>query len=217
MYLSIKHFIISNFCKKSRRLLTPLLWSLPCCLLLMGCNEQPSSTSTTEKSLINPTTSAQSQLQADRGEKQALLDNYSTTGSNEMATSTASQSESLIAAAQPKEQSHSLTDANIDHSNALQATLIGDYFGMFPCVFCDSIDVTLNLFADGTVLKTSIYRNSETPKVPLVEPGVYRQDSDMITIVYDKQNIESYRIQNNHLLMMDKNNQPDDDYMLALK
>lgn len=101
--------------------------------------------------------------------------------------------------------------------STLQATLMGDYGGMLPCSSCDNIDITLNLFADGSVLKTSIYNNPDSPQVPLVEPGIYRQDGNTITIVYEKNNIESYRIQDNHLVMMDQNKNLNVDYTLSRK
>lgn len=126
--------------------------------------------------------------------------------------------QSLIAAAQTNDGSRSRQVPMISESgtnSALQATLIGDYVGMLPCTFCDGTAITLNLFADGSVLKTSIYENPQTPQVPLVESGVYRQDNDTITIVYDKKNIESYRIQDNHLVMMNAAKRPDADYTLS--
>ena len=92
---------------------------------------------------------------------------------------------------------------------------MSDYGGVVPCPSCGSIDITLNLFADGSVLKTSVFNQAETPQPPLVESGVYRQDNDMITIVYEKKNIESYQIQGNHLIMMDEYKNPDEDYALA--
>nr|WP_243453238.1 copper resistance protein NlpE N-terminal domain-containing protein [Psychrobacter coccoides] len=88
---------------------------------------------------------------------------------------------------------------------------------MLPCSFCDSISVTLNLLPDGSVIKTNIYENPETPRVPLVEHGLYRQDNDVITVVYDNQDIEGYSIQNSHLIMIDDDKQPITDYTLARK
>ena len=49
----------------------------------------------------------------------------------------------------------------------------------------------------------------------ITESGVYRQDDDLITIVYEKKNIETYQIQDNHLIMMDENKNPDEDYALS--
>lgn len=46
----------------------------------------------------------------------------------------------------------------------------------------------------------------------LFEPGVYRQDNDMITIVYEDKNIEAYHIQDNHLVLMDEHKKPNNDY-----
>ena len=108
-----------------------------------------------------------------------------------------------------------ISESNND--SALQATLMGDYGGMVPCSSCDNIDVTLNLFADGSVLKTSIYNSPETPRSPLFESGIYRQDNDTITIVYESKNIETYHIQDNHLVMIDEYKKPDNDYTLSRK
>lgn len=101
--------------------------------------------------------------------------------------------------------------------SALQATLIGNYKGMLPCNFCDSIDMTLDLISDGSVLKTSIYENPEMPKAPQMESGVYRQDDHTITVVYDDKSIEMYQIENNHLIMLDDNKKPNPDYTLSRK
>lgn len=102
-------------------------------------------------------------------------------------------------------------------SSTLQATLMGDYGGIVPCVSCGSIDVTLNLFADGSVSKTSIYNNPESPRAPLLESGIYRQDNDTITIVYEEKKIETYHIQDNHLILMDEEKNPNNDYILSRK
>jgi uncharacterized lipoprotein NlpE involved in copper resistance len=94
---------------------------------------------------------------------------------------------------------------------------MGDYGGIVPCVSCGSIDVTLNLFADGSVSKTSIYNNPESPRAPLLESGIYRQDNDTITIVYEEKKIETYHIQDNHLILMDEEKNPNNDYILSRK
>jgi hypothetical protein len=130
------------------------------------------------------------------------------------------EGESLISAANPANKAQSRRSPMISETpndSMLQATLIGDYVSMQPCPFCDGIAVTLNLFADGSALKTSVYENSTSAKVPLVESGVYRQDSDMITIVYQDKSIETYAIQDNHLLMLNTDSTPDADYTLSRK
>ena len=118
------------------------------------------------------------------------------------------------------------TDASVQRSpmisapgtdSTLQATLIGDYKGMLPCESCDGINMTLNLLADGSAIKTNIYENPVTPTAPLIESGVYRQDDDTIIVVYDDKNIEMYRIENNHLIMLDEYKKPDPDYTLSRK
>lgn len=101
--------------------------------------------------------------------------------------------------------------------STLQATLIGDYKGMLPCESCDGINMTLNLLSDGSVVKTNIYENPVTPTAPLIESGVYRQDDNTIIVVYDNKNIEMYRIENNHLIMLDEHKKPNPDYTLSRK
>jgi len=129
------------------------------------------------------------------------------------------EGQSLIAAAQSNKDTYA--DSSMERSEAkssmLQATLMGDYGGMVSCIDCDSIDVTLNLFADGSVLKASYYHNPEKPKTPLLESGIYRQDNDKITIVYEGKNIETYHIQDNHLIRIDEHDNLEDDYTLSRK
>lgn len=123
--------------------------------------------------------------------------------------------QSLLAAAKIDDTD---LDAPVQNSdNTLHATLIGDYEGMVPCSFCKGTTVTLNLFSDGSVIKTSVFEAPESPKAPETLSGVYRQDNDKIIIVYEDKAIESFAIQDNHLLMLDKNKQPDADYMLSRK
>lgn len=114
---------------------------------------------------------------------------------------------SLIAAAKSDNSSSSNESGNTSPSSdsILQATLIGDYYGMMPCSFCDSTEVVLNLYSDGSMLKTSTYENPKTIRAPLVENGIYRQDDDMITIAYANDKVENYLIQNNHLVLMSDN------------
>ncbi len=185
---------------------------LAVCILLVGCDGKTSMTNNapTSQSATDST---------------ALSDNYDTNATSgaaegsDLADSINSddEGESLIAAASPTngtQESRSPMVAEQHPDSALQATLIGDYVGMLPCSFCDSTAIILNLFADGSVTKTSIYKNPEFSKEPLVESGVYRQDNKMITIVYDQKNIESYQVQDNHLLMM-SDGIPNVDYVLS--
>ncbi len=106
---------------------------------------------------------------------------------------------------------------NKNNDNTLHATLIGDYEGVVPCSFCESTTVTLNLLSDGSVTKISIFEAPEMPKEPTVQSGVYRQDDNKIIIVYEDKALESFEIQDNHLLMLDENKQPDADYILSRK
>ena len=99
--------------------------------------------------------------------------------------------------------------------SALQATLMGDYGGVLPCLSCSSIEITLNLFADGSVTKTSAFKNSKTLPDTAVNYGTYKQDKDEIIIVYGKRVIERYLIQNNNLVRLDGNGEANNDYTLS--
>ena len=187
-----------------------LLLALPVCIALASCDSASSSTNNknTQGAPVNSTQNAASNNDA------ALLNENDNKGLAE------SNSELVV---QPLMATASLTESTArspmistaNNESMLQATLMGDYGGVVPCSSCLSTNVTLNLFADGSVLKTSIFNEPETPQPPMVEPGVYRQDNDMITIVYQKKNIETYQIQDNHLIMMDEYKNPDEDYALS--
>ena len=189
-----------------------LLLTLPFCVLLISCDSYSASPiSNTDGDKIEI---AKQALISDRniGENERRAE--------EQSVSTADYSEysgeSLMNAANSTDKTRRapmFSESNDD--SMLQATLIGDYVGMLPCSFCDGIALTLNLFADGSVLKTSIYKNPKSPKVPLIESGIYRQDSDTITIVYTDKHIEIYNIQDNHLVMLDNDKTPDPDYTLS--
>lgn len=191
------------------------LLALPLCVLLVGCD---SASSNHDKGL---TTKIASIDYVEENSSQVAAENLAETNllSAGSELDIVAEGQSLIAAAQSSNDAHihqSLTYSN-SHNSALQATLMGDYGGMVPCNSCDSTDITLNLFADGSVLKTSIYNNPETPRLPLIESGVYRQDNDTITIVYEEKNIEAYDIQDNHLVLMDEYKNPNNDYTLSRK
>lgn len=180
------------------RLLLPLLFSTA----LISCDNRPSTT------VANNET-------ADEQLYEAVQSDDEVSGENE--------GESLIAAAKPNDPDNNVPQRRATmfsesiNDSALQATLIGDYVGVLPCSFCSGISIALNLFADGSVIKTSIYQNPETPTLPLSESGVYRQDNMMITIVYDNKNIESYAIEDNHLVMVTDDHTLDHDYTLSRK
>ena len=185
-----------------------LLISLPLCLLLLGCS-QSSSTSNTD---------TQETSQTENVTTQDNKIDKTTVAMQQNDEGTKDEGQSLIAAAKPDENiQRSPMIAERPTDSALQATIIGDYIGMMPCAFCDGVAVTLNLFSDGSVMKTSIYENPESPRAPLTMLGVYRQDENTITIVYQNQSIETYRVQDNHLVMMDDNDTPDADYTLLRK
>lgn len=184
-----------------------LLLSLFFCTLMLGCDSQSASTANSEGTI--PSSADNNVVQTD---------------AQETSTATVEQNEdegtSLIDAAKTndsdKRRSSPMIAEKRDNS-ALQATLIGDYTGMLSCSTCDGITWNLNLHSDGSVRKTTVYTSPHTPQPPLVESGVYRQDNNMITVVYDKQNIETYSIQDNHLVRLDTNKKPDADYTLSRK
>ena len=205
IYLTSIFSTTFSIVRRSRR---PLL-AVPICLLLLGCD---SSSSTTNKGIgvkVAPVDNTENSAQQDAAD--AAQDN---------SLEQADTSQSLIDAAQTNDDAHTRRSPMISEPNnnsALQATLMGDYGGMVPCSSCDNIDITLNLFADGSVLKTSLYNNAEPPRQSLLESGIYRQDNDTITIVYESKKIETYDIQDNHLVMIDEHKNPDDDYTLSRK
>ncbi len=188
---------------------------LPIFIIVAACDSASSNTAASGNR--TQATSANSALNTAK----ALQDNDAKEASSDNEIDASDEGQSLIVATQSDDATLTRRTPMIsdkrDGSSTLQATLMGDYGGMLPCSSCDSIDSTLNLFANGSVVKTSIYNNSETSKVPLVESGVYRQDGNTITIVYENKNIESYRIQDNHLIMMDEDKNLDADYTLWRK
>lgn len=190
---------------------------VPVCVLLISCDSASSNDDRSMATQIAPTDDSvvASDLQSIKNSSQ---DSSQQADTDNTLDDTA-EGQSLIAAAQSKNDAETESSQMISasQSSMLQATLMGDYGGMVSCTSCDSIDVTLNLFADGSVLKTSMYNNPKTPRSPLFEPGIYRQDNDKITIVYESKNIEAYRIQDNHLILMDDNETPDNDYTLSRK
>ena len=195
-----------------RRCMRPLL-ALPFCLLLMSCDSASSSTTSANNKATQGTPI----------NNMALADLQNTDAQNNLANVGAdevnnTEGQSLIAAASlndNKRRTPMISDSNSD--STLQATLMGDYGGVVPCASCDNIDITLNLFADGSVLKTSVFNDENPINPPLLESGVYRQDDDKITIVYERKNIETYQISDNHLIMMDADGNPHDDYTLSRK
>lgn len=189
------------------------LLALPFCLVLISCDN---ASSNTDQGMTNEVIPVDGSESPDVANSLSESSDGSQDSDNEQDIA---EGQSLIAAAQPSNESNTYqTQPNSKPpSSALQATLMGDYGGMVPCASCDNIDVTLNLFADGSVLKTSIYNNPKTPRSPILESGIYRQDNNKITIVYQQKQIETYSIQDNHLILMDENKSPDNDYTLSRK
>lgn len=183
---------------------------------MIGCD---SASSNTEKDISTKVATAAEVKEADQqSTEQIPQETASPSASDEIS---ATEGQSLIAAAQSSNDSYappsSSNDSTSSSYSSLEATLMGDYGGMVPCPSCDSIDVTLNLFSDGSVRKTSIYHNAAGAREPLYQSGIYRQDNDKITIVYDNENLEIYHIQDNHLVLMGADDTPDNDYTLSLK
>lgn len=205
IYYPLKFFTTTASC--GHRTALKLLLPLSFCALLLGCDSHSSSPDSDKKITVANTDSEQrdaAALEQNIEDKALNSDNNS------------EESESLITAAKSERKSAAggaLTDA--ESANKMQATLIGDYTGIVPCSFCSSTQVLLNLFADGSVVKTSAYNNPEKPTASLTENGIYRQDNDTITIVYDDQRIESYLIQNNHLALLNDDEVVDTGYTLS--
>lgn len=193
-----------------------ILLPLSFAVLMLGCDGHSSAPAPEKKPIT--TTTDDSNQSASVDVKQDNSDNNIKSNS---ATDTVdiTGGESLITAAKPdrKSATGSLNNSEQASSNKMQATLIGDYMGIMPCSFCDSTQVLVNLFADGSVVKTSTYNNPQKPTASLTENGIYRQDSDIITIVYDDQRIESYLIQNSHLVLLNDDKVADTDYTLSRK
>lgn len=192
------------------RLALKIVLALSFCALLIGCDSHSSSPTVDKKMMAAHANSDQRDgLVVEQNIEQDALAKQ---------VDSAEEAQSLISAAKPDRKSatnRSSMAAQSAKKSQLQATLIGDYKGVMPCSFCDSTQVLLNLFADGSVIKTSVYNNPQKPTASLTENGIYRQDQDTIIIVYDDQRIESYVIQNNHLILLDDNDIADDDYTLS--
>ncbi len=191
------------------------LLMVPLCIFLIGCD---SASSSDNKEILTEVASADALPDATVQNLAGNLQDSSGT-QPDADSDVIAEGQSLIAAAQSTNDLHarqSLSNSE-SPSSTLQATLMGDYGGMVPCKSCANIDVTLNLFADGSVLKTSIYNQPEKPQAPLVESGIYRQDNNTITIVYEAKNIETYHIQDNHLILMDEDKKSNNDYILSRK
>ncbi|MGM8898156.1 MULTISPECIES: copper resistance protein NlpE [unclassified Psychrobacter] len=199
-----------------------LLLPLPLCMILIGCDSQSSTTAAAHNASIKQSLT-DSKVRHDNKHNSVQVDSDSESVAVADDVVSVDEGDSLLAAAKPDSPDTNVQSrrtpmiSNASMDSELQATLIGDYVGILPCSFCSGITVTLNLFADGSITKTSIYENPTTPKVPLTEYGIYRQDNDTITIVYENDQIESYRIENNHLVMLNDDDTLNTDYTLSLK
>ncbi len=193
------------------------------CLLLTGCDSGSATSSVGMDKQATSNTTNLSVKNAASIEQHAVTDLHTSNtsdSSNNSQVNDSARGQSLMSASKidngaDVQRTPMISEGGTD--STLQATLIGDYKGMLPCKFCDGINMTLNLLSDGSVLKTSIYENPEMPTAPLIESGVYRQDNHTIIVVYDDKNIEMYRIENNHLIMLDENKKPNPDYTLSRK
>lgn len=216
VYLAFIFSIITVSIRRFRR----LLLALPFFMLLTACDSSSSPSTAANNKTGSETTSVSAAENTDlKNSAEDSQDSDNSDSDNEM-NDDIDEGQSLIAAAKTDDGAQTRRTPMISgarNESTLQATLMGDYGGILACSFCDNIDITLNLFADGSVIKTSIYDNPESPQVPLVESGIYRQDGNTITIVYENKNIESYRIQDNHLVMIDEDKKLDADYTLSRK
>ena len=185
-----------------------LLLAVSVCLPLLGCSNQAAPNASADNDLAGEQVVSEKQLSSDMttAHAAAIDGGEEDEGASLMDSAKTGDSEK-------KQRSPMIAEKRAD--SALQATLIGNYTGVIPCATCDELTLTLNLYSDGTVKQTSVYENSEIALPPLIEMGVYRQDNDMITVVYDQENIDNYRIQGNHLIMLDANKQSLTDYTLS--
>ena len=172
-----------------------------CSLMIVGCNNPSTSSAKLEKKPV-PDKTSQAPDTVEVIERQESSDEGSSL--MDLAESTASNK---------KTNSPMIAEKRAD--STLQATLIGNYTGILPCASCEAIVVSLNLHSDGTVDKSSVYRNSEASQPTLLESGIYRQDDKVITVVYAQDAIETYQVQDNHLILLDANKVPKTDYTLA--
>ena len=182
------------------------------CLLLSGCDSQSASSpvrAQVSKS-ANGEAVAQSQSEALAFSEQTISE--AANEADEIA------GRPLLASAQSDEREplpNEYQTDNAESSYSLGATLIGDYGGTVPCRNCERVDVTLNLFSDGSVAKTSVYQNQGDKPQSVTQSGIYRQDEHVITIVYDDQDLESYHIEGNYLVQLNADDRPNDDYTLS--
>ena len=210
-----KYFLYKlTFSKRSLCVLTTL------CLTLTGCDSGSAASSVGLDTRANHDTTNISVKNAAASEQQSVTDlrtsSMADINDNTPVDDSTGQSLMSVASTDAAVQRTPMISARGTDST-LQATLIGDYKGMLPCKSCDGINMTLNLLSDGSVVKTSIYENPVTPTAPLIESGVYRQDDNTIIVAYDDKNIEMYRIENNHLIMLDEHKKPNADYTLSRK
>lgn len=152
VYLAFIFSIITVFIRRFGR----LLLALPVFMLLTGCDSSSSPT-TAVNNKTGPEIAAVSAAENTdlKNSAEDSQDGDNSDSDNEM-NDDIDEGQSLIAAAKPedgaqKRRTPMISGANND--STLQATLMGDYGGILACSFCDNIDITLNLFADGSVIK----------------------------------------------------------------
>lgn len=186
------------------------------CLSLFGCDSSSSSVMGNGKT-VTSTTDQNSNRDADLPED--LADAEPQIG-NVDSTNSLDETPSLMDAAKLTDNVPASPDSVLlaaDTDSMLEATIIGDYIGILPCTFCDGITITLNLFSDASATKTIAYDNPSTPKLPVVKSGIYRQDTNVITIVYEDKALETYYIQGSHLVMLKSGGSSNTDYTLSRK
>ena len=206
------HITALSVCRSRHRHVFPLSVLIGACFLMSGCDSQ-SANSSVRSQVAKSVDSQESELSQPDDlalDEQASLDVADAT--------TEVSGRSLLASAQTDTLTSALNTPKaqlLEDSDSLEATLIGDYGGTMPCANCERVDVTLNLFSDGSVAKTSVYQTSEDKPQSITLSGIYRQDADTITIVYEDQALESYDIEGNYLVRLNADDQPDDNYTLS--
>ncbi|WP_343778610.1 copper resistance protein NlpE N-terminal domain-containing protein [Psychrobacter aestuarii] len=181
------------------------------CLALVGCDSQSANAPIQPKAAVN----ADSQLYAKPDGNPSQLAEPSMQDAAIDADSDDTGGRPLLASAQSDTDVDTATNNKDKEAYSLEATLIGDYGGTVPCGDCERIDVTLNLFSDGSVAKTSVYQHQTDKPQSTTQSGIYRQDERTITIVYENQELDSYHIDGNYLVRLNDDDQPDDDYTLS--
>lgn len=77
-----------------------------------------------------------------------------------------------------------------NESKSLEHLFLGIYEGTFPCASCPGIEVSLELFTDGTFKKMELYLESKTP--PEIQEGTYLVDEKGHLVLSEKSGEKTY-------------------------